>query len=195
MAICAVPTSHTTEKLGVLRDGESGGFPSKQQIGVVSFPGLTPDTVLMTSKPPRGTRCPTGQILLQRKPGQGWKGEMVSEWGCHSVGFGGLGFSFSACSVHPSLPIQSPTSPVTWGSGGTFLLLFLLFISSSAVGDENPQDCWWVLLFPPFWGSHGWFVTQQLHPFVPERFPHPSNPSSTEAGDECFVFSPSGFEM
>lgn len=36
-------------------------------------------------------------ILLQGKPGQGWKGEAVSswsDWGCHSVGFGGLGFIF-----------------------------------------------------------------------------------------------------
>lgn len=66
---------HTTEKLGVPRDEERWGKweislkkREKQQTGVVSFPGLAPDTALMTPKPPR---CPTG---ADPAPEKAWPG-------------------------------------------------------------------------------------------------------------------------
>lgn len=71
LAVRACPTSHTTEKLGVLRDEErwekweiSLEKREKQHTGVVSFPGLAPDTDGLKEQHrqshPGGMRCPTG---------------------------------------------------------------------------------------------------------------------------------------
>lgn len=208
LAACACPTSHTTEKLGVLRDREKWGIFLKkreeQQTGIVSFPDLAPDTVLITSKPPRGTGCPTGHQCRSCPRGnlaRVGKVELYPRGQSGAATGGNLGvWDLSSWSRFVHSSGYCPSSLPLMGIWGNFPAAFpalhfqvLQGGSSSTVGDEKPQECLWMLFFSPsFLGGHVAGLSGSS--FVPERSPHLVQPGQHQAGGGAFVLSPSGFE-
>lgn len=162
--------SHLTEKLGVLRDGEKWEIflkkRKKQQIGVVSFPALAPNIVLMTSKPPRGTKYPTGhqcRSCPRENLARVGKVELYPH-GLSGWNVGVWGLSSWPRSVHSSgyCPSSLPHVRI-WGNFPAAFPALHFQVLQGGWGDEKPQDCLWMLFFPPFLGgSRGWFVRQQL---------------------------------